>query len=101
MEKIIPYSGRGQSGGVGSRADYPFGEAGGRKTKNACICLSEDRLEDWCREHQKNKDFSLVLLVEENCDFLYGQRRACRKQQKTGGVIDANITNIRAMDAGP
>jgi hypothetical protein len=26
-------------------------------------------LEDWCREHKKNKDYSLVLLVEENCDF--------------------------------
>ena len=37
--------------------------------QNACIGLSEDCLEDWCREHKKNKDYSLVLLVEENCDF--------------------------------
>ena len=52
----------------GSRADYPFGEAGGRKTKMpALVCLKTA----WRTgaENIKNKDYSLVLLVEENCDF--------------------------------
>ena len=66
--KIIPYSGGdGPEAWESSRLSVRRGWW--EKNKNACIGLSEDCLEDWCREHKKNKDYSLVLLVEENCDF--------------------------------
>lgn len=67
-EKILPYSG-GEGPEAWELSRLSVRKGWWEKNKKACNCLSEDLLEDWCREHKRNKDTSLVLLVGEECDF--------------------------------
>ena len=56
--KIIPYS--GGDGPEAWESSRLFVRRGWwEKNKNACIGLSEDCLEDWCREHKKIRTIPL------------------------------------------